>query len=245
MKKEMDYVDLRFNKIFIITISVLLISIFGQQASGYGGPPEQSSSGNYTVEVITDKESYELGESITFSGNVSKYDEERNLRITIFDSNNNITITQKIPVNTDTAFSHTITLNEKFSDGKYILKAQYGNSKVTVEKISFVVNSNDEISIDSDSDGNVIIPDWIKSNAEWWADGIIDDASFVQGIQFLIEEDVLKIPSTTQESSSGSNEIPSWIKNNAEWWADGIIDDASFIQGIQFMIKEGIMKISN
>ncbi len=245
MKKEICYVNLRFNKVFIITMSVLLISIFGQQASGYGGPPEQSSSGNYTVEVITDKESYELGESITFSGNVSKYDEERNLRITIFDSNNNITITQKIPVNTDTAFSHIITLNEKFSDGKYILKAQYGNSKVTVEKISFVVNSNDEIPIESDSDSNAIIPDWIKSNARWWADGIIDDASFVQGIKFLIEEDVLKIPSNTQGSSSGSDEIPSWIKNNAEWWADGIIDDASFVQGIQFMIKEGIMKISN
>ena len=161
MKKEMCHVDLRSNKVFIITMSVLLISIFGQQASGYGGPPEQSSSGNYTVEVITDKESYELGESITFSGNVSKYDEERNLRITIFDSSNNITITQKIPVNMDTSFSHTITLNEKFSDGKYILKAQYGNSKVTVEKISFIVNSNDEMPIESDSDGNVIIPDWI------------------------------------------------------------------------------------
>ena len=89
------------------------------------------------------------------------------------------------------------------------------------------------------------IPSWIKNNAEWWAAGQIDDNSFVQGIQYLIKEDVLKIPPTTQGSGSDSNNIPSWIKNNAEWWAAGQIDDDSFIQGIQFLIKEGIMRIQS
>jgi len=89
------------------------------------------------------------------------------------------------------------------------------------------------------------IPSWIKNNAEWWAAGQIDDGSFVQGIQYLIKEDVLKIPPTTQGSGSGSNDIPGWIKNNAEWWAAGQIDDDSFIQGIQFLIKEGIMRIQS
>ncbi len=245
MKKEMCYIDLRFNKIFIITMSLLIVTLFGQQASGYGGPPEQSSAGNYTIEIITDKESYDLGESITFSGNVSKYDEERNLRISIFDSNSNLTLTQKILVNTDTTFSHNITLNEKFSDGKYIVKAQYGNSKVTVEKISFVVNSNNEISIESESSADAKIPDWIKSNAGWWAEGLIDDDSFVGGIQFLIKESIMQIPHTSQGSGSGTNEIPDWIKSNAGWWSEGLIDDDSFVGGIQFMIKEGLMKISN
>ncbi len=87
------------------------------------------------------------------------------------------------------------------------------------------------------------IPSWIKNNAGWWADGSIDDNSFVQGIQFLIKEGIMKIPSTTQGTGTGTNQIPSWIKNNAGWWAEGSIDDNSFIQGIQFLIKEGIMKI--
>ncbi len=39
------------------------------------------------------------------------------------------------------------------------------------------------------------IPDWIKNNAGWWAEGAIDDDSFVQGIQFLIKEGILIIPS--------------------------------------------------
>ena len=87
------------------------------------------------------------------------------------------------------------------------------------------------------------IPAWIKNNAGWWADDAIDDDSFIQGIQFLIKENILKIPSTTQGSSSNSNEIPAWIKNNAGWWADDAIDDDSFIQGIQFLIKEGILRV--
>ena len=89
-----------------------------------------------------------------------------------------------------------------------------------------------------------VIPPWIKNNAAWWAEGAIDDDSFVQGIQFLIKEDVLKIPPTTQGSGS-TNEIPPWIKNNAAWWAEGAIDDDSFVQGIQFLIKEGIMRIQS
>ncbi|NQV39679.1 MAG: peptidase, partial [Nitrosopumilus sp.] len=84
------------------------------------------------------------------------------------------------------------------------------------------------------------IPSWIKNNAGWWADGSIDDNSFVQGIQFLIKERIMKIPPTTQGSGGSTNNIPSWIKNNAGWWADGSIDDNSFVQGIQFLIKERI-----
>ena len=37
------------------------------------------------------------------------------------------------------------------------------------------------------------IPDWIKSNAGWWADGQIDDSSFVSGLQWLISNGIMKI----------------------------------------------------
>ena len=87
------------------------------------------------------------------------------------------------------------------------------------------------------------IPGWIKNNAGWWADGQIDDGSFVSGIQWLITNDVMTIPPT--EQGAGSDDvIPSWIKNNAGWWADGQIDDGSFVSGLQWLISNGIMKIS-
>ncbi len=159
-------------------------------AFGYGGAPEQSSSNNYTVEIISNAELYALGETVTFSGSVNKYDDDRSLRISIFDSGNNLTVTQKTPVNSDGTFMHEVMLNEKFSDGKFKVKAQYGNSKATIEIISFIVQSS---GIDSSSQSGAEIPAWIRSNAGWWADGQIDDASFVEGMQFLIREGFMRI----------------------------------------------------
>ena len=88
------------------------------------------------------------------------------------------------------------------------------------------------------------IPQWVKNNAEWWAAGQIDDASFVSGIQYLINQGIMKIPETAQGTGSGSDGIPQWIKGNAEWWAAGQIDDNTFVSGIQWLISNGIMKIS-
>ena len=87
------------------------------------------------------------------------------------------------------------------------------------------------------------IPDWIKNNAGWWAGGLIDDSSFVSGIQWLISNGIMSIPPTEQGAGSDDT-IPSWIKNNAGWWADGQIDDDSFVSGLQWLISNGIMKIS-
>ncbi len=175
-------------KIFIISIiSLILISSSGQLVLGYGGPPEQSSANNYTVDIISDNASYTLGESVIFSGSVNKYDEDRNLRISIFGAGNSLIISQKTSVNEDGTFLHKVNLNEKFSDGKFTVKTQYGNSKATIAIITFEVISNDVVSQDNK------IPDWIKNNAGWWADGQIDDNSFVEGIQFLIKEGFMKL----------------------------------------------------
>ena len=86
-----------------------------------------------------------------------------------------------------------------------------------------------------------VIPVWIKNNAGWWATDKIDDSSFLQGIQYLIKEGIMVIPSTETTKSAGSQEVPSWIKNNAGWWADGQIDDSSFVLGIQWLVSNGII----
>jgi len=132
-----------------------------------------------------------------------------------------------------------------FSTGQDIDKTFSGIGSSTFALGASTAGSDQNNTKEQTTINSATIPAWIKNNAEWWAAGQIDDDSFIQGIQFLIKEDVLKIPPTSQGSSSGSNDIPAWIKNNAEWWAAGQIDDDSFIQGIQFLIKEGIMKIQS
>ena len=86
------------------------------------------------------------------------------------------------------------------------------------------------------------IPNWVKNNAGWWAEGQIPDSAFVQGIQFLIKEGIIVVPATENETHDGSN-IPEWIKTNAGWWAEGQIDDRTFANGIEFLINVGIIVV--
>ena len=37
------------------------------------------------------------------------------------------------------------------------------------------------------------VPDWIKNNAKWWADGQITDQDFVKGIQYLVEKGIIRV----------------------------------------------------
>jgi len=109
----------------------------------------------------------------------------------------------------------------------------------------------DRVHIDETS-----IPAWIKNNAGWWATDQIDDSSFLQGIQYLIQEGIMIIPPTEtsddsdaipdagQRTQAFDQHVPAWIKSNAGWWATDQIDDSSFLQGIQYLVSIGIIDVS-
>jgi len=88
-----------------------------------------------------------------------------------------------------------------------------------------------------------VIPEWIKSNASWWADGLIDDDSFVQGIQYLVKEEIINIPKLPYPSSWMDDSVPQWVKNNASWWADDLIPEDDFIKGIKYLVEKGVIQI--
>jgi len=112
-----------------------------------------------------------------------------------------------------------------------------------ISETMFEIGKAGELFVPTPPPVETSIPGWIKNNAGWWADGQIDDGSFVSGIQWLISNGIMTIPPT--EQGAGSDDvIPGWIKNNAGWWADGQIDDGSFVSGLQWLISNGIMKIS-
>jgi len=37
------------------------------------------------------------------------------------------------------------------------------------------------------------VPVWIKNNAGWWADGLIGEDDFVNGIKYLVEQGIIKV----------------------------------------------------
>jgi len=91
--------------------------------------------------------------------------------------------------------------------------------------------------------GEPPVPDWIKTSARWWNDDHISNTDFARGIEYLIENNILKVTQTETFEQEQVQEIPGWIKNNAGWWGDGLLRDQDFVNGIQWLIKNGIMKI--
>ena len=86
------------------------------------------------------------------------------------------------------------------------------------------------------------LPEWIKSNAGWWATGEINDDTFVTAIKYLINNEIIIIPTTLYDESSDT-EIPEWIKSNAGWWATGEIDDDTFVGALQYLIENGVLRV--
>jgi len=95
------------------------------------------------------------------------------------------------------------------------------------------------------------IPGWIKNVADWWASGDISENEFLTGIEYMINNNIISLPSIScnekieSQTTSSAEMIPDWIKNNASWWSDNLIDDIDFINGLQYLIKHKIIKIDN
>lgn len=86
------------------------------------------------------------------------------------------------------------------------------------------------------------IPNWVKNVAAFWCENKIDDDSFVEGIQYLINNGIIVIPPTSP-SLIKSQEIPLWVKNNACWWSGGSITDGDFAYGIEYLVRQEIIRI--
>ena len=98
------------------------------------------------------------------------------------------------------------------------------------------------------------IPSWIKNVAGWWANGEISENEFLDGITYLINNNIISMTSMQCSTVVGGVEtnvtssaklVPDWVKNNAKWWSDDLIEDADFVNGLKYLLDELIIKIDN
>ncbi|MEK0367868.1 MAG: peptidase, partial [Nitrosopumilus sp.] len=129
-------------------------------------------------------------------------------------------------LNTSGSYKSIFTINDNSLPGKYFIHLSYDNKNLGT--LSFSVISE-------------IIPDWIKNNARSWSSSSISDNEFIDGIEYLIEKEIISV--MPSERSTFEKEIPDWIKNNAKWWADDLISDGDFVESIQYLVKKGIILV--
>ena len=187
-----------------------------------------------TSTIITDKINYHPEEIIKISGVIDN--PKRGMPLKIFLKNpDNITEELTIMVNSNGEYSTVLMINSEYKLGEYTIVSSYNSEIFAKKKISIQMKFQKSNDITN-------IPDWVKNNAGWWADGTIGNEPFFQGLQFLIQENIIQLESKFQKSNDITN-IPDWVKNNAGWWADGTIGNKSFITGIEYLLKEGIIQI--
>ena len=46
---------------------------------------------------------------------------------------------------------------------------------------------------------NSSIPDWIKNNAKWWSDGLIEESDYISSLQYLVNQGIIHIPTSINE----------------------------------------------
>ena len=88
------------------------------------------------------------------------------------------------------------------------------------------------------------IPSWIKNTASRWAENQIDDGTFIQGIEFMLENDIILISEIPESASSSAEKIPNWVRSNAGWWSQNIISESEFTNSLKYLIEKGIIVIN-
>jgi hypothetical protein len=49
------------------------------------------------------------------------------------------------------------------------------------------------IPADNVADLSAFVPSWIKDTAGWWAEGLVSDSEFVNGLQYLISKGIITV----------------------------------------------------
>ena len=98
------------------------------------------------------------------------------------------------------------------------------------------------VKVEADSGSN-LVPSWIKHNALWWAQGEVSDDDFINGMRWLVENEILPVGDITEETESQIT--PDSIKKIAYFWSHHRLSDSVFLDGIQYLIKNGIIELND
>ena len=86
------------------------------------------------------------------------------------------------------------------------------------------------------------VPEWVKNNAKWWSEDSISNSEFIDGLEVLITQKIIRV-SIVDPLLINEQNIPDWIKTTANWWSNNQITDDDFIMSIEYLIERGIIRI--
>jgi hypothetical protein len=188
-------------------------------------------SNNGMVSFTTDKTVYQYNEPIQISGYILP-DLQRNyvLKSSIINSNGEVLKVDSTAFGTLNTFYFNInTHGGLWKPGKYKIVIEIANSKAEKD---IVINTVEQKRIDMFAANH--IPVWIRGTAKNWSDGNLTDAEFMNSVQYLIQQGIMKVPYSYSPAIS-TKSLLSWIKTSASMWSDGKLSDDDFINALKYL----------
>jgi len=217
---------------FFILSSVLIFGVLSSADSAFGYPDD-----DVDIVVSTNKPTYNFGDLLTIRGSGAH---SYTVIAEIVAPDGETIQELKFIAKTDGDFSTAWIIPKGIEPGKYTIHV---SDVIKKAQTTFMIGTVTLQPSQQSSESKTKIPDWIRNNAKWWSEGLISDEDFVNGIQFLIDNEIMNVSTESKMEQASLPFVPNWIKDTAGWWATGQVSDDDFINGIKWLVENGIIQV--
>ena len=184
--------------VYLCTIAIMTIFFFTYSNIGFTEAASSSTTMNNPFFYNSEKGLIKIDQSqylkpkyvhepiqLHISGKIEDYQRAESTLLTITSPSRDVTENIIRPTREgDFDFISQITSNH--SSGNYEIYIIHKEMTIGPAIFKIVIETEEKIE-------NQNIPKWVKSNAGWGSENLIGDNDFVEGIQFLINHNIIKI----------------------------------------------------
>ncbi|MHB8545710.1 MAG: hypothetical protein ACYDAJ_02980 [Nitrosotalea sp.] len=221
-----------------IFLAIILVSIPGVALA-------QSAA---QITILTDKQSYVTGDTISISGTISLLGASSSAVLQIYNPFNVLMQIGTISVAPDGTFHDTIKAEGQSwsNDGSYQIKILYVSTPIlATATANIVLNAAPSPVVSSPPPASTqpVAPQQSSQPAQS-SNGTIVTPSYTQTpIEQQIQQRIALANKLKQQlDQNATTQIPFWVKDTARKWCDGTIDNAGFSKDIQYFISSGLVK---
>lgn len=197
------------------------------------------------ITLLTDKQSYVTGDTITISGTISSLGASNSAVLQVFNTFNVLVQIGTINIAPDGTFHDTIKAEGQSweNDGSYEIKVLYVSTPVLATATANINFKATQAQSTTPSPTVVPSPSPAQPGTQNTTQTITSDTQ--TPIDEQIKQRIALANKLKQQLDQGTTtEIPSWVKDNARKWHDGTIDNAEFSKDIQYFISSGLIKVN-
>lgn len=200
------------------------------------------------ITLMTDKQSYVTGDTISISGTISSLGASNSAVLQVFNTFNVLVQIGTINIAPDGTFHTTIKAEGQSweNDGSYQIKVIYVSTPVLATATANVNFKATQAQSTPTSSQTVQQPSTSQPSSQTppaTQTGINTTQTPDTSIDEQIKQRIALANKLKQQlEQNTTTQIPFWVKDNARKWHDGAIDNAAFSKDIQYFISSGLIK---